>query len=389
MKVLAVVVLLAFLAGSFRLLRYCLENRRTHLRVFLASWFLLLAGLLLRLSWTSFTVHRPHESLGEAIGGAVLGVISLAGTGLFCGLAFAYLAPTIWRVLQKRRDSSFTDGSLSSATGTVPFGWPESLLLTSIVLPVLGLNWLVLVLAFPMFFYRVQTDQPLPWLRITTSPKAAQLGGRALTWTETIVYIQSPSGQWSAVAFPRESHSRHLTIFSPDAVLITTPASVRAMYNTVDGAVYLKGSPEPVVSIPASDDIAAIPSGGITAARCEPHPRCENEFCRSCASLTVERYDGRGTLISSAKLAVANDDRRPCDWFPVHRLMGDDLVYSVYHCPLDSHLTGYYRVSPEGLQRITSRVESNEYTAVEDKSEMESQTQPVTWYHVPWIPAAM
>ena len=65
--------------------------------------------------------------------------------------------------------------------------------------------------------------------------------------------------------------------------------------------------------------------------------------------------------------------------------MGDDLVYSVNHCPAGSNGEGYYRASPGGIQRITSRLHSDEYTYIDDKNEMESLTQPVTWYQIRWI----
>lgn len=31
------------------------------------------------------------------------------------------------------------------------------------------------------------------------------------------------------------------------------------------------------------------------------------------------------------------------------------------------------------------RILSSEYTAVEDQNEMESQTEPVNCYHIPWM----
>ena len=394
MKVLAAgVLLLAFLAGALLLLRYCLQTRRPRLRVFLGSWFLVLTGLLLRFSWIKFTVERPHESLAEGLAALDLGVTRLFGAVFFCGLALAYFAPTIWRTLQQRYVSSHSGGSRASrspsAIGSVPFGRIESLLATFIMLVLAGLNWQVLVSAFPVLIYHAQSNQPLPWLRIKTNSKAAEAGPRALTWTETSVYIESPAGWWSPISFPTESPSRHLSILSPDAVLITWPTSAGAIYSTVTGALYLKGSPDPVATIPPSDDIAAIPSGGFTAVRCEPHPLCEAEFCLRCASFTIERYDVRGMLVTSDKLPLGNDPR-PCNWWPVHRLMNADFVYSVYDCPSGStYLAGYYRVSPAGVQRITSRQVSNEYTAVADKNEMESQTRPAAWYHIPWIPDSL
>lgn len=377
-------LILGFLAGVIRLLGYCLTNRRVRLRLFLAAWFLGLSVLFLRAAWISFTIERHGDSFGEAVARAVLGDLSFGGAIGFGVLALAYFTPTIWRALQPRRPESSPGVAPPDTTGHMH--WPEALLFTVIVLPLLGVTWLTLVYNYPALVARSQSDQPRPWLKATTNPPTLENDGRPLTWTEITLYSQSPSGKWVRIAFPDESHTRRLAVLSPDSVLITWPSSLP--FNNLVGAVYKKGSEAPVATVPGSDDIAAVPSGGFTTTSCEPPPRCQDHSCRSCASLTVRRFDSLGALSTGASLPVP-PDAAACDWWPVHRLMGEDLVYAVNRCPARSYGAGYYRASPNGIQRITSRILSNEYTAVEDKNEMESQTEPVNWYHIPWMPDLM
>ena len=388
MQFLAALLLLGFLVGAIRLLGYCLTNRRVRLRLFLAAWFLGLSVLFLRTAWVSFTIERHGDSFGDAFARAVLGVLSFGGWIGFGILALAYFMPTIWRALQRRRPPS-SPGVATSDT-TVPVRWPEALLVPVVVLPLLGITWLTLVYNYPALIARSQSDQPLPWLKATTNPPTPENEGRPLTWTEITLYTQSPSGKWIPIAFPYESHSRRLAVLSPDSVLITWPSSSMpfSSLNNLVGAVYKKGSEAPVATVPGSDDIAAVPAGGFTTTSCEPPPRCQDHSCRSCASLTVRRFDSLGALSTGATLPVP-PAAASCDWWPVHRLIGEDLVYAVNRCPARSSGTGYYRASPNGIQRITSRILSNDYTAVEDKTEMESQTEPVNWYHIPWLPHPM
>ena len=385
MQFLGVLFLLAFVAGPIRLLGYCLTNHRVRIRLFFAAWFLLLCVLTLPVAWFGLTYDPPGQSFGQAIGWGVMGVLSFFAAGLFGALALAYFTPTIWAWLQPRRARSSPD-VLPAAT-TAPMHLPETLLLTLIVLPLLCVSWFTLVFSFPAILVRSHSDQPVPWLKATTIPPvSADLVERRLTWTEINLYSQSPSGQWNAISFPYAAHARRLAVLSPDAVLITWPNN--SMIDTIDtvvGAVYRKGSPEPVPSLSASDDIIPIPSAGFTTVRCEPDPRCQNHSCRGCSSLTVERFDSLGALTRSATFPIPGGTAN-CDWWPTHRHMDDGIVYSVYRCPAGSLGEGYYSASPNGIQRITSRIRSTEYTAVEDKEEMESQTQPPTWYHIPWIP---
>lgn len=380
----AVLLLFAFVAGSIRLLGYCLTNGRDRPRLFLAAWFLGLSILFLRAGWVSFTTQRHSGSFGEAVARAELGVLGFgAGIG-FGALALGYLTPTIWRAFQRRRLAASPDVAPDRATTSLH--WPEAVLFTVIVLPLLAVTSLILGYNYPALVAPSQSDQPLRWLKVTANPPTLETDGRPLTWTEITLYTQSPSGKWGRITFPDESHSRNLAILSPDSVLITWPSSLP--FNNLVGAVYKRGSEAPVARVPGSDDIAPVPSGGFTTTSCEPPPRCQDHSCRSCASLTVRRFDSLGVLTANATLPVPTDVA-DCDWWPNHRIMGEDLVYSVYHCPARSHGTGYYRASPNGIQRITSRILSNEYTAVEDQSEMESQTQAVNWYRIPWMPGPM
>jgi len=383
MQFLAVLLLLAFIVGVIRLLAYCLTNGRDRLRLFLAGWLLGLSVLFLRAGWVNFTIERLGDSFGQAIARTGLGILSFGAAIGLGALALAYAAPTIWRAFQRRRLASTP--AVAPDRTTAPMRWPEAGLFTVIVLPLLGVSWLILVYNYPALITPSQSDEPVPWLKATVNSPTLKNEGIPLTWTGITLYTQSPSGKWIRIAFPYESHSRRLAVLSPDSVLITWPSSIPWLpFNNLVGAVYKKGSEAPVATVPGSDDIAAVPSGGFTTASCEPSPRCQDHSCRSCASLTVRHFDSFGVLSTNKTLPIPRD-AADCDWWPVHRIMGEDLVYSVYHCAARSYGTGYYRASPNGVQRITSRILSNEYTAVEDKNEMESQTEPINWYHIPWM----
>jgi len=383
MRFFAVLLLLAFIAVAIRLRAYCVTTCRVRLRLFVGAWFLVLSGLLLRGAWIGLTRHS-HD-IGEAMAKLDLGLLS-GGVGVVSGaLGLAYFAPTIRALLQRRRLPSSPD---ESPAANAPLRWPEAWLPALVVLPLLGVTWLTLTLFFPAAIAFPKSDHPLPWLKATTSPASADATGRVITWGETTLSTQSSAGQWNPIPFGDQSSS--LAILSPDAVLITEPTPMPPglisgdVYNLFVGAVYRKGTAAPVVTIPRSDDIAPVPSGGFNATRCEPAPRCQDHSCRGCSYLTVERFDSLGTLTSSATFPVPLDAEE-CDWWPVHRLMGDDFVYSVYWCRGDSKGGGYYRATPSGVQRITSLHSGDQYTAVEDKKQLESQTQSPNQYHIPWI----
>jgi hypothetical protein len=240
MQFIAVLLLLAFIAGSIRLLDYCLTNGRVRFRLFLAAWFLVLSVLFLRAAWVNSTIERHGDSFGQAIARAELEVLSFGAAIGLGALALGYAAPTIWRALQRRRLAS-TPGVAPDRT-TAPMRWLEAVLFTVIVLPLLGVTWLILVYNYPALIVRRQSDQPLPWLKATTNPPTLENEGIPLTWTEISLYTQSPSGKWIRIGFPYESHSRRLAVLSPDSVLITWPASMApntfSVYNNFVGAVY-------------------------------------------------------------------------------------------------------------------------------------------------------